>query len=206
MRKISLKSIGSTDEQRKILIIAGIIALAFVIFITLIYLPQKKRFENLKKELRAMETEIREVKRAVGVTGDESMVKSLDALLKRFKTLNEKFPLKDEAILRELANYAHRCGIEVKTIQPQKKRAIANIDGTEVSIAGYSIEELNISILALGTYKNFGEYVRLLKKDFPALIRINSLQFTGSAQEGKNIVNIGMSVTAYVLSPASKGM
>jgi hypothetical protein len=207
-KKISFKDMRPMGEQRKILIISVLVVLAFLVFVRLIYVPQKKRFEVLKKELQTMEAEIREIKKNVGVTGDESMVRSLDVLLKRFKSLDEKFPSKEEALLRALPSYAQRYGIEIRSMQPQKKRAASAIDGVEVAIAGYRVMEIQISIAAAGTYKSVGEYARALKEEFPALIKVNSLELSspapGRGKEAQKILNINMSITAYLLTPSSK--
>ncbi len=202
---MDLKKIRSTEGQRKILAIAGIVLLAFVVFIWLIYIPQRNRFENLKRELRAMEAEIAEIKKSAYVTDDESMVKSLDALLRKFKVLHARFPSKEEAILRDLPVYAERCGIEIKSMQPQKKRSVTDINGRAVSIPGYAIEEMQIAITAMGRYKAFGEYVRLLKEEFSAVIKISKVQMTQGPAGAERTLGITMGITAYLLVPSSEG-
>jgi hypothetical protein len=122
--------------------------------------------------------------------------------------LDEKFPSKEEALLRALPSYAQRYGIEIRSMQPQKKRAASAIDGVEVAIAGYRVMEIQISIAAAGTYKSVGEYARALKEEFPALIKVNSLELSspapGRGKEAQKILNINMSITAYLLTPSSK--
>lgn len=199
MLKFDIKNIKLTKKQKKLAVIAGLIVAAIVIFLKFIYLPQKARFEELKKELRMAEEEIGDIKKTAGAEEEKSMGVALEGLQKKFKDLETRFPDKEEMILRELPAFANRFGIEIKSMQPQKKRAVKEIDKSEFTVTGYTVEDIEIAIFAVGRYKNLGEYIKALKEEFPALIRINKLSMSRAGGEDGMSLNINMTITAYLL-------
>src|SRR3989338_3119968 len=203
MIKIDVKNIKLTKAQKKLAMIAGIVILAFIIFIRFIYLPQRARFEELKKELELAEKEIGEIKKTAGAEEEKTMATALASLQKKLKTLEARFPDKEEMILRELPAFANKFGIEIKSMQPQKKREVKGTGKEEVIVKGYKLEDIQIAISAVGRYRNLGEYIKALREGFPAIIKINSLALSRGRGEDEVSLNISMTITAYLLSPAA---
>ena len=204
--QIDLKRIKVSRERKKVLIIAGIVIVACFVFIRLIYLPQGKRFEGLKKELQETNAEISQIKATAGISGqDVSMAKSLDALQKKLKAMDGKFPSKEEMVLREIPNFANRYGVQITTMQPSKKRVVTAIGGEAVGISGYVIEELQVGISAAGNYRNLGEYLRALRETFPTHVKINNLSLSIGGKKDLGILNISFSITTYLVAERHEG-
>ncbi len=194
-----------TGEQRRIFIVIGIVILAFFVLVRFIYIPQKKRFEGLKKELSFNEAEIGRLKNMLGVTNEEAIAKSLDALQARMKAVNAKFSLKEETVLRELPNFAGRFNVKVKSMQPQRKKIVSQIEGIPVAVTGYDIMEMQIAIAATGTYKGIGSFLRLLRDEFPSPMMVNNLKLSRDAGESSEGLKMTCDMTTYLLSPQGKG-
>ena len=198
MEKFDIKNIKFTKKQQKLAIIAGVIIAAVVIFFKFIYMPQKTRFEELKRELQTAEEEIGEIKKTAGAEEEKSMAVALEGLQNRLKSLDRMFPDKEEMVLRELPAFANKFGIEIKSMQPQKKREVK-----DMAVRGYKVEDIQIAISAVGRYRNLGEYIKALKEEFPALVRINKLSMSRAGGEDGMSLDIGMTITAYLLSSGS---
>ncbi len=204
---IDIKNIKVTKVQQKLFAAAFIIIAAVIVFIVFIFIPQMNRFEAMKSELASTEKEIAEIKTTTGTTGDEPMAKALEALQNKFKLLNAKLPPKEELILRELPNFANRFGVEIKSMQPQKKRAITKIGDMDVTIKGHTVEEFQIAIVAAGRYKEIGEYLHALKNEFPAAIRIIGFNMTQTPGGGGRLA-VNFSIMTFLVSetaPTSTG-
>ena len=104
-----MEKIIITKEQKKILMIVGIVGCAFLIFVIFIYLPLRREFRQVKGEFYRIESEVSEIKKAGGE--GRSLEASIASLNNNLNIINRKFPEKEEAILRELSGLLGRLGI-----------------------------------------------------------------------------------------------
>lgn len=191
-----------TKRQKKIFVMAGIVGGAFAVFIVLIYLPLRSELAQLKNEFYKIESEINQIKR-IAKEG-ETLEEAIAALKDRLNSMDDKFPKQDEIILRELANLASRLGIEVVSIKPQKKRAIQEINQAPVSIKGYSVEEMPVSMNLKAPYKTMGEFFKILKDDFPVFVRVDALRMGKSPDKTRNILNAELNLDTYLISQETR--
>lgn len=195
---LDLKNIKLSDSTIKIAISIGIIILAFLIFIWLIYIPHKHALDMLKAEVQATDRDILAIKAQAGA--GESLETAIEGLRKYLARLENKFPSKEEVALRELSALAQKSGIDITSMSPMKKQPVKDIGNKPISIEGYRIEELNVAIDITAGYRSVGEYIRMLKDDCPVFIRINNITMSGGGSPG---LRVNLVITVYLLSKAA---
>ena len=192
---LDLRGIKLSDSAKKIAVSLAIIVFAFLVFVRLIYIPHKRALDVLKGDVQAAEREIAAIKAQAG-TG-ESLEAAIEALRKNLALLENKFPSKEEVVLRELSALAKSAGMEIVSMNPKKKQMVKEVGHKAIRIEGYQVEELNIAVDASAGYRGVGEYIRMLKEACPVFIRINSLTMS---KEGQSALRVNLVLTAYLLS------
>ena len=177
-----------TKAQKKI-IGASLIVLFFLIFIwAFIYLPQRKKVASIKGELVSAEAQITEI---INITEGKDLAEVVGDFRIRLNNLKKQLPARDEVIVDALTIAARDLNIEVKNISFSEKRLL------EQQAAGFEIEEMPISMQLVCEFRNLGEYLNLLRSNFPILVRVQKLNISG--QEGlPNLANISLEVIAYL--------
>ncbi len=198
-KNVNLKNIKLTKGQQKILMATGIVIAAFFVFIYFIYIPQSRTLERLRREFVSVKREIADIEGQAG--RGRSLGESVEALQRRLTRLEQRFPSKEEIVIRELPKYANELGIKVTNLRPDRKRKIEDIKGKGVAIAGYDIEAMNISMDIRCSYKALAEYLRVLKEDFPALVMVGHITME-KREENSPILNISLGMEVYLLSPS----
>ncbi|MBI5144442.1 MAG: type 4a pilus biogenesis protein PilO [Candidatus Omnitrophica bacterium] len=196
MRKLEI-----TKNQKKILIIVGIVGLAFVIFMIFVYLPLRKQFAGLKDRLHVVEAEINQIKQAGGE--GKSLEEAISFLKERYDVMSNKFPEKEEIVLRELPSLAARLGIDVSSVRPQRKRVIQELSGSPTSIKGHYVQEMPISMSLKTYYKTLGEFFRILNEDFPIFVKIDNVSIT-RADRATGLLSVDLNVDTYLICPEVK--
>lgn len=194
-----MERIFITREQRKIFTAVGIVAILFALFVVFVYLPDRQKLIRLKEELRAAEAEIARIK---NVSGEgESLEKAMESLRKDLVALDAKFPDKEELILRELSVVASRLGIEVSALRPKKKRAVTEMKGVPVSLTGYTVQEMSVSMSLRATYKKLGEFFAALSEDSAIFVRVNNVNIQKIPDNAKGKLNAEVGLDTYLMIP-----
>ena len=189
------KKFKLSGSREKIIVLTAIIVSAFIVFFKFIYLPHSNELEKLKKDASALESEISGIK--AEANGGQSLEGTIIKLQNRFVELENKFPQKEEVILRELPAFAQKAGIEIRSMNPGKKQKLKDLAGKPVVMEGCSVEEMNVSIDIRAPYRTVGEYIRMLKEDFPAFVRVVSV---GMAKEDASNLKVNLSLAFYLVS------
>ncbi len=197
-----MDKITITVRQKKILMIVGIVALTFAIFILMIYLPLRQELIKLKSQYYGIEAELENIKKFS--SGEKSLEEMISLLKKKLEALDNTFPPKEELILRELAGAATRSGIELVSINPQRKRDINELEGIPVNVRGYTSKEMSIAVSLKTSYKTLGEFFKVLQEDFPVFIKVESIQMSKGRGKTDNILNVDMNLSTYLLCPSEK--
>jgi len=177
-----------TKAQKKI-IGTSIVVLFFLIFIgVFIYLPQSKKVASIKDELVSAEAQIAEI---ISITEGKDLAEAVKGFRINLNDLKKQLPARDEAVIDALTTTARDLNIEVQNISFSGKQP------SERQVAGLEIEEMPISMHLVCEYRNLGQYLNLLRSDFPILIRVQKLDISG--QEGApNLADISLEVKAYL--------
>lgn len=187
-------------RQKKILLLAGIIALTFVISIIFIYLPAHRQLKQLKQQFSRLDQEAKQLKRSFGEERSlEDVIISLD---KRRNVLDQKFPDKEEVVFRDISTLATSMGIEISSMRSQGKKTLKEMRGAQIAIKDSVIQEMWISIDLTTTYKKLGEFLAVLKEGFPVFIRIESVQMTNTSSDKNSAsLKVSISLVTYLISP-----
>lgn len=177
-----------TKEQKKI-IGFFIVSLIFLFFFWLfVYKPQKIRSSKIEKELLWTEGQILEIKR---LTEGRDLSEAIGELKMDFLNKAKMMPEQDQTVVAALLEAAKNSRVEVKNISPSPKSEI------KVDLPGYIVEELPISLKIISEYKSLGDYIYLLRKDFPVLVEIDKLDIKGRG-EGEHLLDAELKITAYL--------
>lgn len=189
-----MNPIAVTEAQKKILIIMGIVILAFIVFIVFIYLPLRRESIRIRKEYHAIEAEVNQIKKTAGQ--GKSLEESIVMLRKKLDAMNAKLPEKEEVVIRELSNALTNLGIEVVSIKPQRKAPLAEGGG----IRGASVQEMPISISLKTSYKTLGEFFRLVREDLPVFLRADTVRMSKAPGKDTNLLTVDVHLNSYLVS------
>lgn len=179
-----------TKEQQKIIYIGLVVFVFFACFWGFIYGPQSRKLAMLKADLARTESQIAEISRLAS-GGD--LTEAVKALKVRLNYAAGQLPGEDEIVIKSLLGVAKRLRIEVSNLSP------ASIKTIEGGVAGYNISEFPISMRLSCDYKTLGEYLHILRKDFPVLIKLRQLDIRGKG-EGQMNLEINLQLLAYLAS------
>ena len=188
-----------SKKQKKILMLAGIIALTFFIFIVAIYMPAHRQLKQLKQQFSRLDQEAKQLKGSFGEKHSlEDVIISLD---KRRSVLDKKFPDKEEVVFRDISGLATSMGIEISSMRSQGKKTLKEMRGAPIAIKNSVIQEMWVSIELTTTYKKLGEFLAVLKGGFPVFIRIESIQMTNaSSDKNSALLKVSVSLVTYLVS------
>ena len=85
-----------------------------------------------------------------------------------------------------------------RSLTPEKKRTAIEMG----NVAGYTVEELHISLTSRAPYKTAGEFFRALREEFPIYARVNQVNFGKESEKGTGMLTVDFDVDTYLLVPA----
>ncbi len=196
-----LERLAITQQQKKILLIAGIFALSFIVFIVLIYVPSQKYLEHLRGELTKTESEIAQIRTMIGE--NKPLEEAIRLLQLRLEAIDKRFPDKEETTLRELSALAVRCGLAVDSLRPSRKQTVTDVGGTPIHIRGCFVQEMPVMLSLHGSYRALGEFFRILKDDFPVCVRVNALRITKGENKDAAALSAEAELDTYLINSAT---
>lgn len=90
-----------------------------------------------------------------------------------------------------------KAGVEITSMTPGKKQKIKDIIQKPVIIDGYDIEEMDVSVDMHAPYRAVGEYIRLLKEEFPVFARVVSVSLS---KESNASLKANLALSFYLVS------
>lgn len=180
------------SDQKKILLLWGIVLGAILVFWLFIYYPKNKQLKDLRDELDKVQTEINKYQK---ISEDRG---TFDIIASRYKELEQKLPMQEEPILRDLAKEAVEKEIEVLSIKPYQA-----IDSKlPIKVEGYQCKELTITMELVTSYKKLGEYLGVLQNQFTSIVRLDKLDVEKeSEKDGESVLLVVMELTLFMLIP-----
>lgn len=177
-----------TKEQKKIIYISLVVLTFFFSFWIFVYGPQTRKFTSIKEELTQTEARTAEI---LSIAKGRDLAQAIRDLKINFIEVMGRFPGGEEMVIYNLSETAKKLKIEVKNIVPSTKQLLEN------KITGYDIEELPISLNLVSEFRSLGEYLNILRNNFPVLIRVRDLDIKGNG-EGRALLEVALQISAYL--------
>ena len=194
-----MKNLEMTQRQKRIFIFLAVIALALFLFVWFVYIPAKAYRDKLKNEYNSIQKQIVEMRRSIGE--GKSLEQAISFFKDRLAYFDKRFPSREEVVLREMPALAGKCGVEISSIRPSKKAVIQAIEGASLEVRDYTIQEMPISVDLKSSYKKLGEFLKALRNDFPAFVRVDKIQMSRAGDKDSNLLDVSLSLDTYFLSP-----
>lgn len=194
MKNLEFKDIPSlirnlTKEQRKIIYIAAILVVLFLLFTFFAYIPQAKKLAALGNNIVETDTQIEQIMSVAKGRDLANVVKELKVNLA--KTL-DKFPFGEDIVVAKLSEIAEdNIKLTVRGIAPSARQPLPE------KIMGKSIDEVFITMDITGDYKAIGEFLDMVRGDFPVFLRIREIDISGQG-EGKSNLDCTIQFSAYL--------
>lgn len=185
------------QHEKRILIITAVCISAITVFWAFVSFPAGRKLRMLRTELNSVKQEIADIESRAG-RKIKDIAELVDPIQKAFNAIIQKFPEQEEDTLKLLSSTATRIGIDINYMRPQQKIAYVNTQGNPVFIDGKQCFSIPISIEMTGLYKNVGEYLRWLRKSFPALIKITDVVIKRGESRMPQL-KVNMEAVIYVL-------
>ncbi len=183
-----------TKEQKKIIFLSIVGVIFLLCFWILVYLPQKKKLSTIKKELSYIETQIAQINE---MTRGEELTEVFKTFNTQLKDISAVFSLSEEEIIYNLSKEAKALKIEIESIKPLEKQLIKD------RFSSLNIEELPISMQLSCEFKDMAIYLKILRDNFPVLIKVKKLVIKGSG-EGKDTLGVNLEISAYLSRDITK--
>jgi len=178
-----------SKEQIKIIYISAIALVFLICFWLFVYSPQSRKLVMIKQQLANTENEIIVI---TELTKGKEMALAVQDLSVELEDIVSKLPLGEEDVIYNLSEEARNLNIEVQNITPAGRIPL------EGEISGYMIEELPIALSLVCDYRQLGDYLEILRNDFPVLVRVRNLDIVGQG-EGIPQLEISLGVSAYLV-------
>lgn len=186
----NIKKIGIS--QKKILIFALLIVCGFSATWFLAYIPAQKKIDQLSGDLKNIEDQIKQIEAMVDQ--DKKMGEGIKLLEERHRALSLKFPSREEDALTALFDLASKRNIEIVSIKSQAKISCRQ----DMSIDGKKCYEIPLSLTMKGNYKDFVDYIDLLRESLPAFITFDKLRIVRQTT-GALMLEISLEIRLYLL-------
>ncbi len=186
----NIKKIGIS--QRKILFFALLIVCGFSTAWFLAYIPAKKKINQLSGDLKNIEDQIKQIEAMVDQ--DKKMGEGIKLLEERHSALSSKFPSREEEALTALFDLASKRNIEIVSIKSQAKISCQQ----NMSVEGKKCYEIPLSLMMKGNYKDFVDYIGLLRESLPAFITFDKLRIVRQTT-GALMLEISLEIRLYLL-------
>ena len=185
--------------QNRMVLIAGAVALVFLLVWFFIYLPSKERIENLEAEFNEIYGHVRRIEDIIltAKTVDEGML----LLQQRDEAVGSKFPEEEESCLKMLSSLARKSNINIVSLKPKEKVPFIVKGGRPTEIFGKVCQSVFVAMSIRSTYEDFLRYIEILKESFPAHFTVERLtmRLVGSGK-GSYLLDINCGINFYLLS------
>jgi len=176
-----------TKEQKKIIYISLIAFIFLISFWVFVYRPQSRKLISIKKELAKAESQIEEITKLVN---EEDLAQNFREYESRFNDLVSCLPSGEEDVIDNLSKTARGLKIEVRKLIPSQRILLDNG-------LSYKIEELPISMNLVCEFNVLGEFLNILKNDFPVLIKLRQIEIKSGKDHDFNL-DVSLEISAYL--------
>ena len=184
-------------SQKKMTLVAAIVIAAFLVVWSMIYLPLKARFNNIKVQLAAAESQIQDIESVA--KGARNLDEGIVMVEKKFDSLKSRLPSTEEEALRTISSYAQKLNIRLVYIRPSPKRALLDENQAEIKVMGKTCYAIFFTISARCRASELVRYLEMLDKDLPAFTTVEKLQVNRD-QGNTGILSVNIDMNLYLMS------
>jgi len=179
-----------TQEQIKIIYISAVALLILFLFWVLLYAPQARKFSTIKKEISDAESQIKDIEALIQGRELTEVAQELNIEFNKLSgmILSEE---KDEEVIDNLSQDAKKFNIEVRDIKPASRVLL------KYQVAGLNLVELPISMSLVCESRDLGNYLRVLRHDFPVLLKFRRIEIKSDC-EGCHRIGVDLDIAAYL--------
>lgn len=185
-----------SPSQKKIIIIAILVILAFLGFWIFIYFPAKTSVNRLKAEIVNLESQIQEIDTLTDKSN--SIAEGIRSLEGKFCQLENRLSQKEQEGLRMLSDLARKFGLEVVSIRPQLKNALLDRGNQKMEIEGKACQSVLVTIEIRCTYRDLVRYLENLTRSTIMLTGVERLKINKDAS-GSAVLNVTLDLNLYLL-------
>lgn len=180
---------GKIKFSKKItLYLLGFVLFSFLFF-AFIYLPQKRKINEMKENLAVFSEELREV--AGGDSESEELIKFRDALHKKIVFLKARFPSSEEEVIKELSQLSASEGISIVSIK-SSFYGLESKEEKKMFPPDENVRKIYMDIQAEGTYVVLGKFLEKMRKELPAFIIVDKLTVDRFYKADRLEIRIGL--------------
>jgi len=175
-----------TKAQLKIIYLVLILIVAFILFLFIIFFPQRRKLSEIKAEIARTDAQINEITSLSQGKDLAQVVRNID---KELDKAVELLPAKEELIIKYLSKNARKLEIDVKNMNLAEKKQLKD------KVQGYVIEELPIVMSLSCGYKALGEYLNILKNDNVLLVKVKQLSIRS---QKRPVLEVNMQISVFM--------
>ncbi len=175
-----------TKAQLKIIYLVITLILAFILFLFLVFFPQRNKLSQIKNELDGTDAQINEI---TSFYQGQDLAATVTKISQQLSGALELLPSKEEIVIKYLSKNARKFEIDVKNMSLAEKKQFKD------KVQGHVIQELPISMSLNCGYKALGEYLSTLRKDNSLLIKVRQLNIRG---QGRPVLDVNMQISVYM--------
>jgi len=179
--------VGLSKAQKNIILLGIAVTVFLLCFWIFIYSPQKNKLSLIKVELANIEAQIEQINK---MAGDKDLAEAVKNFNAQLGDASAKFSFSQEDVIASLSKEAKDLNIDIESIKP-----VGSVPVKEVTAV--NIEELSIAMQLSCGFKDVADYLKILRDNFPALVKINELDIKGSG-EGKDMVGVNLQISVYL--------
>ena len=113
--------------------------------------------------------------------------------------MKERFSSKEESVYRTLIAAADKLGIDIRSLKPGKKHQSETLASAGTLVKDFDIIEVQIALSFKTTYKQLGDFFRVVQNEIPVVVRVDNVTMTRSHENVRGQINVELDMTAFLL-------
>lgn len=171
---INVQKKNITPAQILILVWAGVLVLAVVLFVGVVYRPAVERMLDEKAVVDRLGDHLRWVTHVIDSYPDPQQV--FDYFAESERSLGWRFPDAEQKSLLAITEYAHKFQIRIEQVQTGSPEKVIDPRGEPVSVEGETCKGVRVRVKFKAEYQNLIKYIETLRKVLPAYPVIEDLE------------------------------
>ncbi|MFC1806989.1 type 4a pilus biogenesis protein PilO [Candidatus Omnitrophota bacterium] len=162
-------------KDKKSILRAVIPAILSVLFFIFFFIPKHSEISNLKKDIRDMESQIKETQDSLGDIGQiKDLLVDMQQELQLFKN---RLPDRREvaSVLSELSNLAKKHSVDVLSVQSEEPKQVLDSNREPISLEGAPIKYMQVKLKLKSSYIALAEYIKDIQGSLNILATIDEL-------------------------------
>ena len=152
---------------------------------------------RLKKELADKEGQSRKIEQLIGAKGQLQDV--LVNFGNKLKKLEDRFPTREETVIRTLNSIAREANFEVLSLRPGEILPVERTQLDKAGLGGKQFSGLVLTVEARAPFRNLMNFLEKIENDLSAVITVDKMYLSKSKPSDLRL-EIKMNLTLYLLT------